>query len=434
MRTARTIFIEQFFSFLSGKDYLCVKYILDAPKDLPNCSDLDLLVASDVQVQINNFCLQHPLISNLKTQTCAERYTLKLYFADGTFLKLDLLQAFQRSGLIYLNKEKCFNHQQVRGQVQTYHCLHLLEHVFLYYTLNGSGIPDKYIQYFIDLPKSHRSVLLSYLKQLFGVQLTELADLAQYDENIRRRVEAQIKARPENKPWRVLLRRLQQWKDELLDRSRQHGRIVTFSGVDGAGKTTLLNKFAQILEGERGERIKMLRHRPGIFPILSALAMGREKAAAYHQQRLPRQGTNKSFVSSLLRFTYYYVDYFIGQWWVQLRYCRQGYTVLYDRYYFDFIADVRRSNLHLPPQIPRQLYKFLLAPNLNFFLYADPESILSRKQELDAETITSLTQNYQTLFRDLQEQGQCSSYQMIRNEQQARSMRQILQWYNTKVA
>jgi thymidylate kinase len=79
----------------------------------------------------------------------------------------------------------------------------------------------------------------------------------------------------------------------------------------------------------------------------------------------------------------------------------RGDVVLYDRYYFDFINDSLRSNISLPKWLLRGGYRLLFQPTLNFFLYADAQTILSRKKELDEQTIKKLTHDYISLFNDL---------------------------------
>lgn len=434
MQTARIQFIQNLFTFLEGRTYLCVKYLLDVPEELPQKSDLDILVTPDLTDQIAAFCRQQIQVCNLKTEVCGERHTLGLYFWDGGFLKIDLLTCFQWKGYIYLDAAKCFDFQQHRAQVQTYHCLHLLEHVFLYYFLNGSAVPQRYVSYFNNLPHSHRSVFLPYLRQVYQIELKRFTDLERFDEQIRQQLITIISSRPENSRIKVARRKVKQWADQARNLLRTNGSIITFSGVDGAGKTTILSELKRILAEERHQKVKVIRHRPGILPILSAWRMGKQAASVFHASRMPRQGTNDSKISSLLRFAYYYTDYMIGQWWIQLRYCALGYTVIYDRYYFDFIVDPRRSNLVLPDYLTTSLYRLLLPPKLNFFLYASPSSILSRKQELEEATIIQLTKNYRQLFTNLQNLQPCCAYQSIENEHKATSMQQILQWYNLKIA
>jgi thymidylate kinase len=155
------------------------------------------------------------------------------------------------------------------------------------------------------------------------------------------------------------------------------------------------------LEKRNRRKVVVIRHRPSLLPILSAWTKGKQQAEQEAAQKLPRQGDNKSPISSFARFAYYYSDYIIGQFYVYLRYVCNGYVVLYDRYYFDFINDSKRSNIQLPKAFVTAGYQWLLKPNFNFFLYASPETILLRKQELDKATIQGLTQDYIALFRKL---------------------------------
>jgi len=152
-----------------------------------------------------------------------------------------------------------------------------------------------------------------------------------------------------------------------------------------------------------------------LLPILSAWTLGKEAAEQKAASKLPRQGENKSNLSSLLRFSYYYTDYVVGQFYVYIKYVMRGKVVLYDRYYFDFINDSKRSNINLPTWVTTLGYKLVMKPHLNFFLYADAETILARKQELDAETITTLTKKYLDLFKKLNKQDKSKAYVPIKN-------------------
>ena len=151
-----------------------------------------------------------------------------------------------------------------------------------------------------------------------------------------------------------------------------------------------------------------------MLPILSTWTKGNEQAQKDVLASLPRQGKNNSFLSSLLRFSYYFTDYFFGQFYVFFKHVLKGEVVLYDRYYFDFINDSKRSNILLPKTLTKFAYKFILTPDLNFFLYADSETILKRKKELDAATITSLNKEYIDLFNDFSQSNK-DSFHTIKN-------------------
>lgn len=177
-------------------------------------------------------------------------------------------------------------------------------------------------------------------------------------------------------------------------------KIITFSGVDGAGKTTILTKVKELLEEKYKKEVIVIRHRPSILPILSAIKHGKKEAEKKTMEVLPRTGKNKSSLSSFIRFAYYLVDYIFGQFILYFKYTRKGTIIIYDRYYFDFINDARRTNIDLKEGFVKFFYKFVFKPKLNIFLYASPEVILSRKQEMDEKSIIELTDKYKSLFNE----------------------------------
>lgn len=193
------------------------------------------------------------------------------------------------------------------------------------------------------------------------------------------------------------------------------GLIVTFSGVDGAGKSTIIEHTKLELEKRFRKKVVVIRHRPSILPIISAITHGKAAAEQRSMQSLPRQGNNKSFISSFARFMYYYTDYFFGQFIIYFKYVFRGHVVLYDRYYFDFINDSVRSNIRLPKWFLNLGYRFLISPNINIFLYADAATILKRKQELEEATIKSLTKSYLELFAELSAREKRATYMPIEN-------------------
>ncbi len=180
-------------------------------------------------------------------------------------------------------------------------------------------------------------------------------------------------------------------------------KIITFSGVDGAGKTTILTRIKELVENKYNKEVVVLRHRPSILPILSAIKHGKKEAEKKTMEVLPRTGKNKSKLSSFIRFSYYLVDYMVGQWINYFKYTAKGKIIIYDRYYFDFINDGRRTNIDLDSRFIKFFYKFVFKPKLNIFLYANPEVILSRKQEMDEKSIIQLTNKYKNLFSEFDE-------------------------------
>ena len=207
--------------------------------------------------------------------------------------------------------------------------------------------------------------------------------------------------------------------------------IITFSGVDGAGKTTILREFTELLQTKYDREVVEIRHRPSVLPILSAIKHGKKEAEKKTMEVLPRTGSNKSKLSSYIRFFYYLTDYVLGQWVIYFKYTRQGKVIIYDRYYFDFINDARRTNINLESGFVKFFYKFVFKPDMNIFLYAPPEVILSRKQEMDEESIIDLTKKYRDLFDEFGKMSK-DQYTSIENINKEKTMKTIEDIYVRK--
>jgi thymidylate kinase len=106
---------------------------------------------------------------------------------------------------------------------------------------------------------------------------------------------------------------------------------------------------------------------------------------------------------------------------------------LYDRYYFDFINDAKRSNIELNRGFLRALYVFIFKPDLNLFLYADAETILSRKKEMSAEEIDRISTLYKDLFARMSDRNAKGIYACIENKKLSDTLHEVIEAYQ-KVA
>jgi len=243
-----------------------------------------------------------------------------------------------------------------------------------------------------------------------------------------------IQTKAENRRWKGLKNKLFYYLDTIRSFFQNGGLVITFSGVDGAGKSTIIELVKHKIEKNLRKDVIVLRHRPSILPIISALRHGKEKAEAISVSKLPRTGQNKNLLSSLLRFGYYYIDFILGQFYVYVKYVMRGKVVLYDRYYFDFINDGKRSNILLPTSWVKFGYRFLLKPDLNYFLYAEAGTILARKQELDIQTIETLTSDYKNLFEHYANTYTSSDYISIANEKLDDTLSILFRGVKTKIS
>lgn len=380
-------------------------------------SDLDLLLTvAGTQAGVR-FLQSWPLLQSGRVRRAAHMVSVDCLFQDGSLLSADLLHQLHRKELRLLPAGAVLAQaERGAGGVPVPTLLHDFAYTWLFYWLNQSNLPLGHLRHFEQLPADAQAALLAHLQASYGLNFSSLACASVYQPAKAALLHLALKQAPANGRVVRKARGLRYLLHTAAEFMRPGGLVITFSGVDGAGKSTVIGHVKEELEKRWRKRVVVIRHRPSVLPILSAWQYGKAGAEARSVQSLPRQGQNFGLASSLARFGYYYLDYVLGQAVIWLRHTRRGHVVLYDRYYFDFINDGRRSNISLPRRFTQALYAFVNKPRLNFFLYADPQEILRRKQELSAGTITQLTQQYQSLFGQLGARYRRSRYVPIDNQ------------------
>lgn len=371
----RALLIGNVFDFIQNQQYAAIKFPNIPPKDLSDYADIDLLTDKTTAQNLLQYLRKHILVKRIKMQPQSHMLSIVVVLQDGSVLALDLIWQLKRKAMEFMKVSEVINRSKRNdygvkilnlGDTQTF--------LKYFYGLNFSTIPGRY-------------------RQFFGKEENTKID--------HESLFAKVASLPENKGLQGFVNKVNYGLDVLRNTFHQKGIIITFSGVDGAGKSTIIEHTKRELEKKLRKKVVVIRHRPSVLPILSAITQGKEKAEQKAANTLPRQGQNNNWISSLMRFGYYYIDYLFGQFYVYVRHVMRGEVVLYDRYYFDFINDSLRSNIRLPKWLTKAGYKLLLQPDLNFFLYADAETILHRKKELDADAIATLTKDYLNLFREL---------------------------------
>ena len=380
-------------------------------------SDLDLLLQkSDTQAGMR-FMQSFPLVQSVAVRKAAHMVSADCLFQDGSLLSVDLLHQLHRKALHLLAAPAVLTQaERAVAGVPVPTLLHDFAYTWLFYWLNQSDLPLTHLRHFQQQAPEQQAAMLAYLTETYGVTFSNIACASVYQPAKAALLHYALRQQPANHRVARKRRGLRYLLSTAADFVRPGGLIITFSGVDGAGKSTVIGHVKERLEKKWRKRVVVIRHRPSVLPILSAWQYGKKGAEARSVQNLPRQGQNFGLGSSLVRFGYYYLDYVVGQAVIWLKHTRRGHVVLYDRYYFDFINDGRRSNINLPARFTQALYAFVNKPKLNFFLYADPQEILRRKQELSANTITQLTQQYKSLFGQLGARYRRSRYVPIENQ------------------
>ena len=402
---------------LHNKPYAAMKFMHDSFEDVSENSDIDLCISKSDTSLLIDALKKHQFVTNLGVQKFSHMCQLNIELTDGSLIHIDCINRVQRKALQFMNcNEIIANARLTNAGIKVAALEHDFMYTWLFYWLNNASVPMHYQQFFSAKAETQLQFLNNYLFIKWNGFIHSYKDVFTMKNELLNPIKMLIKEQPANKGFNYIIHSIQYIMDILRKLFPAKGCVITFSGVDGAGKSTVIEKVRFMIEKKYRKPVIVLRHRPSLLPILSAWKHGKEKAEQKAANTLPRQGQNNSYLSSLVRFAYYFSDYLFGQLYIQCKYVLRGYIVLYDRYYFDFINDSKRSNITLPKSFTSWWYKFLIKPKFNFFLYASAEEILVRKKELDAETITVLTNQYLTLFNSLSVKYKCSDYIPVYNK------------------
>ncbi len=394
---ARKLLLMDTFDFMQNKTYCALKFKGYLPEEVSKQSDVDLCVCKEDAIALKQYLESHPLVSKARVRHLSFMKNIDLVLTNSELLSIDCIWKLRRKNIIIKDIIKLIKSAttNVFGVKQPSATLEA-QYVNRFYTINGAKTP------------------IAYRSKSFEMRLENDAKSTN-PKLIRQALLSKLRKQKTNRGLSYLRNTFNYCVDTVKSLANQRGFVVTFSGVDGAGKSTLIAIIEHQITKQLRKPVVVLRHRPSLLPILSAWTMGKSAAEKKAATTLPRQGNNKSKASSLARFSYYYTDYLLGQFYIYFRYVLRGRVVIYDRYYFDFINDSRRSNINLPKWLTKSAFKLIIKPHINFFLYADAKTILARKKELDAHTITSLTNNYLELFEELNQNHQNRKYLPIKN-------------------
>lgn len=198
---------------------------------------------------------------------------------------------------------------------------------------------------------------------------------------------------------------IRQKVNRIIFNYRKYEKSISVMAPDGAGKTTfltlLLEKLAFYYVDAPNDisRFHVYHFRPTLFPNLGEIG---EKTNIKKQDTdftNPHRAKPASFFSSILRITYYWLDYVLGWMLYTRKDVQYDYYTVYDRYSYDLMVDPGRTRLNIPLWIRNIYVSCMPHPKLNFFLNADPNTIIKRKAELTLPEIERQIQAFSELCR-----------------------------------
>lgn len=162
---------------------------------------------------------------------------------------------------------------------------------------------------------------------------------------------------------------------------------VAFIGVDGSGKSTIIKNVSLILKKQFNTNVFYEHMRPNLLPSI-AFIFGKQNINLNHVNN-PHASPPSSTIISFVRWLYYYFDYTFG-FFVKVsikKINKQPSIFIFDRYYYDYFIDPKRSRINLPNFILNLGQKIMPEPDIIFCLIANPELIFKRKPELPIKEI-----------------------------------------------
>lgn len=425
----RVAFISEFDLFLSDVHHAFLKFDAESLKLLPISSDLDIAIDKKSLKDTIEFCKAHRYVNRCKLNQKSFMTTLELFFNDGRFLSIDLIVDFRRKWVKFMNiKELLYFSNRKKLGFYVPSLEHDIEYTLMFYILNGAKVPEKYIDLFTNTLRENQLLALRYFQKKYDLEFSSIRDLLSSFDECKDALKRHLNKRTKFSPLSGAKSRLNYISDTIKDRVGRKGFVLTVSGVDGVGKTTVIELVKEQLQRKYRKEVVLMRHRPKVLPILSTFKYGSVSKAENRSTHLdPSSVSKKSGLASYMRFSYYYLDYLIGQFYIHARYVWGGKIVLYDRYYFDLINHPQRTNLVVNRKFAKYLYGPILKPSLNVFLSASPDQIVKRKQELNFQQIKRLTDEYLSLFRELSRKDTSARYVVHRNDNLAKTVFEILQ-------
>lgn len=226
----------------------------------------------------------------------------------------------------------------------------------------------------IFLQKLYRSIKESSI----GEDANELATLCK----------ASLSAKDKTNKVNILISKIKRifWK--------KTGYHIVVEGTDGSGKSFIINSITPILNGGFHNGIVYNHLRPHYIPDIAELLGKRKKRSTESKIVVSNPHAEKpsGVLSSLVRWSYYMIDYtwgYMRKVWLPIH--SKSKVFIFDRYYYEYYLDQRRSHVNLPIWIIRFGELFIPKPDLILCLGGDPEKIYARKPETSLQEVTHQT-------------------------------------------
>ena len=172
------------------------------------------------------------------------------------------------------------------------------------------------------------------------------------------------------------------------------GISVAFLSPDGGGKSTAIKAVSEQVSGSFYGNVE-LYFRPHYLSNAGSYKLY-NKTSEETTNTDPHGKKLNGKIKSFLRFSFYNLDFIIGTWMKIIPLKIKKKLVIFDRYYYDYYADMARYQYSLPTWVAKMFAWCIPSPNLIFVLDAPAEILYKRKQELPIEELRKQREAFKT--------------------------------------
>jgi len=161
--------------------------------------------------------------------------------------------------------------------------------------------------------------------------------------------------------------------------------IILFMGADGAGKTTVINKLIETLNKKRCHYIH-LGNRSNVLPTTKIINYFKKNKIYKNHKNNNKENNFRKLIKSILYKSNFFLEIFTNiskTILLNIFFLRKKY-ILIDRYIYD--------RYRIGETLMK--YSFFPSPDIIFFLDAEIETLLKRKNEHNKETISFFKKNF----------------------------------------
>lgn len=376
-----------------------IKYaVLRNYKTLPESlggSDIDLWVCrKDVKAFfkiIENVAKEQNahLVSYLQDTLCPK----VCYMNSKSGIQIDVF-----CGCIPYQNTEMIQGEVIQKHIQKYKDIYVLDDQFAYLIafikeiVNNGKSDEKYITPLYDNMGLYSLEYMQRVLTLFSYSFSVVLSEAIQCKNLAQKFEVLKKlGRSSLKNKNVFLHKI----SKVSRFWNKPGYVISVQGTDGSGKSTIIDAITPWLDEAFHKGVVYNHLRPNVLPDLG-VALGKKEALKDGEKPIvvsdPHAQKPSGFIGSIVRWGYYMLDYTFG--YIKSVYPKiatKSKVFIFDRYYYDYYIDQRRSRTSLPQWVLRFGEIFVPTPDLILCLGGSPQKIYDRKPETSLDEVTRQT-------------------------------------------